>query len=84
MVDAAFSPELTQAERIESPLRRALRRLVRRKGAVFGLVIIMLFIAMAVFAPLISPYDPAAQSYSLIRRPPSDLHWFGTDEVGPD
>jgi peptide/nickel transport system permease protein len=84
MVDAAFSPELTQAERIESPLRRALRRLVRRKGAVFGLVIIMLFIAMAVLAPLISPYDPAAQSYSLIRRPPSDLHWFGTDEVGRD
>ena len=36
------------------------------------------------FAPWISPYDPAAQSWSAVRKPPSAAHWFGTDEVGRD
>jgi peptide/nickel transport system permease protein len=71
-------------ETVESPMRRALRRLKRRKGAVFGLVVIALFVILAVFAPLISPYDPAAQSWTSVRKAPSALHWFGTDDVGRD
>ena len=42
----------------ESPSARAWRRLLRRKSAVFGLVVIVLFVLMAVFAPLLTPYDP--------------------------
>jgi peptide/nickel transport system permease protein len=84
LLEAATSSALAEADVVETPLRRAWRRLLRRKGALFGLAVITLFIAMAVFAPLISRYDPAAQSYALIRRPPSDLHWFGTDELGRD
>jgi peptide/nickel transport system permease protein len=68
----------------ESPGARAWRRLVKRKGAVFGLVIIALFVAMAVLAPVLAPYDPVQQSWSTIRKPPSQLHWFGTDESGRD
>ena len=71
-------------ETIESPTRRALRRLFKRKGAVFGLAIIVLFVAMAVFAPLVAPYDPIAQSWTAVRKAPSAAHWFGTDEVGRD
>jgi peptide/nickel transport system permease protein len=71
-------------ETVESPMRRALRRLRRRKGAVVGLVVIALFIVLAVFAPLISPYDPAAQSWTSVRKAPSAAHWFGTDDVGRD
>jgi peptide/nickel transport system permease protein len=84
LLKAATSSALAEADVVETPLRRAWRRLLRRKGALFGLAVITLFIAMAVFAPLISRYDPTAQSYTLIRRPPSDLHWFGTDELGRD
>ena len=84
MLDPARSSALAEADVVETPLRRAWRRLLRRKGALFGLAVIILFIAMAVFAPLITVYDPILQSYSLIRRPPSDLHWFGTDELGRD
>jgi peptide/nickel transport system permease protein len=84
LLDAATSSALAEADVVETPLRRAWRRLLRRKGALFGLAVITLFIAMAVFAPLISRYDPTAQSYTLIRHPPSDLHWFGTDELGRD
>ena len=36
------------------------------------------------FAPLIAPYDPIATSWTLVRKPPSALHWFGTDELGRD
>jgi peptide/nickel transport system permease protein len=67
-----------------SPARRALRRLVRRKGAMFGLAIILLFAALAIFAPLLALDDPTAQSWTAVRKAPSALHWFGTDDVGRD
>jgi len=68
----------------ESPGRRALRRLLQRKGAVAGMIVIAGFILLALFAPWIAPYDPIATSWSLVRKPPSQLHWFGTDELGRD
>jgi peptide/nickel transport system permease protein len=68
----------------ESPSARAWRRLLRRKSAVFGLAVIVLFVLMAVLAPLLTPYDPAQQSWTSIRKPPSWQHWFGTDESGRD
>jgi peptide/nickel transport system permease protein len=71
-------------ETVESPGRRALRRLFKRKGAVVGLVIIVLFIGLAILAPWVAPYDPTAQSWTAVRKAPSALHWFGTDEVGRD
>ncbi|WP_076862529.1 ABC transporter permease [Bradyrhizobium mercantei] len=86
MTDTAFptSASLAAAETLESPARRAWRRLIRRKGAVLGLAVIALFILLAVFAPLIVPYDPIATSWSLVRKAPSAQHWFGTDELGRD
>ncbi|MCP1834726.1 peptide/nickel transport system permease protein [Bradyrhizobium sp. USDA 4518] len=86
MTDVALSPlaPLAAAETLESPARRAWRRLIRRKGAVLGLTVIALFILLAVFAPLIVPYDPVATSWSLVRKAPSAQHWLGTDELGRD
>jgi peptide/nickel transport system permease protein len=71
-------------ETVESPTRRALRRLKRRKGAIVGLAVIVIFVVLALFAPLIAPFDPAAQSWSAVRKAPSALYWFGTDDVGRD
>jgi peptide/nickel transport system permease protein len=68
----------------ESPAARAWRRLFKRKGGVFGLLIIALFVLAALLAPLIAPYDPALQSWTAIRKPSSPSHWFGTDESGRD
>jgi len=68
----------------QSPARLALRRFVARPVAVAGLVVIVAFIAIAVCAPLISPYDPIATSWTAIRKAPSALHWMGTDEDGRD
>lgn len=69
---------------VESPARRAWRRLKRRRGAMVGLGIIVLFILLAVFAPFVTGHDPIKQSWSLVRKAPTLLHWFGTDEIGRD
>jgi peptide/nickel transport system permease protein len=83
MTDFALSMNLAD-EVIETPTRRALRRLFKRRGAVFGLVVIAAFVIIAVLAPFLSPYDPTAQSWSAVRKAPSAAHWFGTDELGRD
>ena len=67
-----------------SPGRRALRRLARRRGAMVALGVVVLFIAVAVLAGALSPYDPIATSWSAVRKGPSAAHWFGTDEIGRD
>jgi len=86
MSDAALSaiPLAASDAELETPSRRALRRLLGRKGAVAGLVVITMFIVLALFAPLIAFYDPVATSWTLVRKPPSALHWFGTDDLGRD
>ena len=60
------------------------RRFAARPTAMFGLIVIVLFIAVALAAPWLAPYDPTRQSYIVIRKAPSALHWFGTDENGRD
>jgi peptide/nickel transport system permease protein len=80
----AVSEALTLELAEESPGARAWRRLIKRKGAVVGLGIIVVFVGVAIFAPLFAPYDPIQQSWSTIRKPPSLQHWFGTDESGRD
>ncbi len=67
-----------------SPTRRAIRRFFRHRLAVAGLVVVVAFVLIAVLAPWIAPYDPIATSWVRIRKPPSELHWLGTDENGRD
>jgi peptide/nickel transport system permease protein len=85
MTDAVLSADpVTDTSALDSPARRARRRLFRRKAAVTGLVVLTLFILLALLAPVIVPYDPIATSWSLVRKAPTALHWFGTDELGRD
>src|SRR5256886_11363993 len=85
MTDAALgTTTVAVSDELESPTRRALRRLFKRKGAVAGLVVIAAFILLALFAPLVVPYDPIATSWTLVRKAPSAQHWFGTDDLGRD
>ena len=46
MTDIALDPSLLRDDVVESPARRALRRLMKRKGAVLGMVVIALFVLM--------------------------------------
>ncbi len=67
-----------------SPARLAWARFMRRRAAVAGLVVIVIFVLSASLAPLIAPYDPIATSWSAVRKAPSAMHWMGTDENGRD
>lgn len=66
------------------PWRRAWHKLRRNRVGMFGLVVVLAFVLMAVFAPWLAPHDPTAASWSAIRKPPTAEFWFGTDELGRD
>ena len=63
---------------------RLWRRFCRNKGAVFGLVVFLAIVFMALFADLISPYNPLVQNYARPMEGPSADHWLGTDSFGRD
>src|SRR3954462_8475194 len=85
MTDAALAAApIAQADELDSPARRARRRLFKRKAALFGLVMITLFVGIALLAPLVVPNDPVTTSWSLVSTPPTAAHWFGTDQLGRD
>ena len=69
---------------VRSPARLALARFLGRPAAVVGALVIVSIILVAVAAPLVAPFDPAATSWSLVRKAPSLAHWMGTDENGRD
>jgi peptide/nickel transport system permease protein len=78
--------------------RDAWRRLLRNKLAIVGMIILVVFLAMALFAddvfiatllgrepqPLLAPYDPYKQELVRRRETPSGEHLLGLDETGRD
>jgi peptide/nickel transport system permease protein len=64
--------------------RRGLTRFMRNRAAVFGAFLVALIVAMALFAPWLTHYDPVQASFMTVRQAPSAAHWFGTDELGRD
>ncbi len=63
----------------------SIRRTFRRQPlAVIGAALLVLFVGIALFAPLIAPYNPAAINLEHRLTPPDHTHWFGTDELGRD
>jgi peptide/nickel transport system permease protein len=69
----------------QSPLRLAVRRIFRNPASIVGLVIVLMMLSAALFAPWIAPYDPIrgdlANKYV---QPPSLEHIMGTDALGRD
>jgi peptide/nickel transport system permease protein len=74
---AVLSPRARQRRRIR-------RRLMRRPLAVAGGVVALMFVLVAIFAPLIAPYDPGQSDFGAALSGPSSAHLFGTDELGRD
>ena len=67
-----------------SEFRRFLRVFLSRKLVIFGLIVILILIISAIFAPLIAPYDPYKQDLNQILSQPSHEHLLGTDSLGRD
>ncbi|MFG2578183.1 ABC transporter permease [Streptomyces malaysiensis] len=66
-----------------APLSR-LRLLTRNKLALTGAVAAAVLVLIAVFAPLIAPYDPARPDFAAALQEPGSVHWLGTDDLGRD
>jgi len=68
--------------------RDALRRVARNPGAMFGMFVIGFFVFVAIFAPLLAPYDPRDQDLGLLADGccpgPSRDHLLGVDDLGRD
>jgi peptide/nickel transport system permease protein len=66
----------------------AWQRLRRNPGAIVGAFLVLAFVVIAIFAPLIAPYSPREQNLSLITNGCcpglSGAHWFGVDQLGRD
>lgn len=80
--EAALAPRrwlgLRRGRPGSSPRRPRLRGLT-----LLAVIILVFWAVMAIFAPLIAPYDPLAQ-VGPYYDPPSGAHWFGTDQLGRD
>ncbi len=68
--------------------RDAFRRVLRNPGAMFGVFVIGFFVFVAIFAPLLAPYDPLDQDLDLLAEGccpgPSREHLLGVDDLGRD
>jgi peptide/nickel transport system permease protein len=62
----------------------ASRALLRDPMGLMGLALVAMFVAMAVAAPLLAPYDPLALDVRAKLQPPTWAHWLGTDQLGRD
>lgn len=70
--------------RAHRPGAKVVRRFRRNGLAVFGLILVVLFVVLAIAAPWLAPYSPKAISYTAILNAPSGEHLFGTDDLGRD
>lgn len=64
-------------------LRKTWGKVKKRPGLLIGAAVLVLFILVGIFAPLIAPMDPLEITRNR-RGAPSMEHWLGTDEVGRD
>lgn len=86
-LQAASAPEptpSTPAVTISRPRNRFRQKLVTNKPALTGLIILSTLAILAIFAPIIAPYDWRQQDIINRFQTPSTAHWFGTDELGRD
>lgn len=83
---AAVLRRLARAPASPTPWRLALGRLRRNRSAMAALCVIITLYLVAIFAPLLAPYEPWAQPdiTRLMNQPPSRAHWFGTDPYSRD
>lgn len=79
------APGTALASPLAPPRIRALGEVIRRNPAlVFGLLLLAIVVALAVLAPVLTPYGPLQQNLRNAKQPPSWNHLFGTDNFGRD
>lgn len=88
MQTAKVNNEYLNQKKAMSPRKKMIRKMAGRffqnKLAVFGGFFTLILIIMAIFAPLIAPFNPTEQDYGKFLTNPNAQNWFGTDELGRD
>jgi peptide/nickel transport system permease protein len=92
MSTATHDAALAQAQDIRAAepsllrrIARGLTRFARRSPmSAFWGVIAAAIVAIAVAAPVIAPYDPVKSDFRAMTKPPSERHYFGSDQIGRD
>ena len=64
--------------------RLVLRRFLRRRTAVAGMIALVLLFALAYLGPYLSSWDYNELDFEAFQSPPSGQHWFGTTQTGGD
>src|SRR5438034_10887601 len=64
--------------------QRALRKLKSNRAALGGMVVILILVVAAIFAPFLAPYNPYTVTLETRLQPPGAAHLLGTDELGRD
>ena len=80
---ATTLPEPLTSKRV-TETQRFLRVFLKRGLVIFGIVVLLLFLIISVFGPLLAPYDPNDQSLGEILQQPNTKHVLGTDFMGRD
>ncbi|MGD1117886.1 MAG: ABC transporter permease [Dehalococcoidales bacterium] len=83
-VDASFRNEMTEIAPRVSEWKRFYKVFFSRGIVMFGLVIIVLFIFVAIFARQLAPYGPNDIDMNATLQNPTAAHWLGTDALGRD
>jgi peptide/nickel transport system permease protein len=76
-------PGSERAAQVES-LERFGKKLARNPMAILGLVVILFAVTVALLAPILATHPPTAQSLHDQLSSPSQVYWFGTDDLGRD
>jgi peptide/nickel transport system permease protein/oligopeptide transport system permease protein len=63
---------------------RAWAKFKHHPSALFGAAIVVVFVLLALLAPLLATHDPVQTSFMTVRKAPSAAFWLGTDELGRD
>lgn len=74
----------TKKPKKQSEILRVLKQMSNNKLAMVGLIIFILELLLAIFAPLIVPYNYAQMDMTAVQQGPTLQHFFGTDELGRD
>lgn len=65
-------------------LGRTATKFMKNRSAVLGGAIVVVFVFLALAAPLLATHDPFKTSFTAIRHAPTAEFWLGTDELGRD
>ena len=68
----------------DSKAKAFIKKFMKRKTAVLGLIVIVVLVIIAIIGPYITPYDYTAYDYMNTLAGPSPEHLFGTDQYGRD